>query len=701
MEGNLHRARSTLESRPSSSMSSFTTTRNNEPSSIYASANYSAKHRQTGSLDDSKANHSRGFSDASNTDRSPKEDGLGISNGDGADTGRPWFWNGLSRTTSLAQRERPNALEPLHEDGPAPEKFHRQRLVIPEAEDEDIAEDQGFDELQKAAGPFADFDSANPPVPSSGLTRARSTTQMRDIRYQMQDLKGKISTLKQRARQDSLYRRSLQNLRTPSPFTAAEQWYTGVPLHRERTASVSPQPNGTPQVDSPAQISPQESDEELTAGRVQADEGEGDHDSGVDLHEQERPETALLTKTSVGHTAAIQEDNVNEKLLDHDATSSDKSLPELPSPDAEEAASFNEVEDSLNGDEDQYHDTSTLPIGERHEDRPDAFDYEHFFLHSGMGHHKTGASRSSSRTSSYSSVETTKPTESDADATPNNSKPHTAAATTTKGTHTRKESIESTTSFTTALSSEEQRSPIVREGAEEDNSDRVKAEETPRNVVIAPIRSDSLKHLKANRAATTQKPRDKRSHKHGGIRPPSNSLSSAHPTIIAQQQQQRQQHQEVARKDDATNTTTTTTLHSASSSPLLGYLATVSPKLKPSTSNHHHQHRTHQTHPANPSPPPIRLTDRDAELTERLFQSLAKVCADLEALEESESSDANSASPVTGAGDGGGGGGGQDVGREEEGGKDGDSKKYKARMYRRQLDAARRVLDGEVNGEAF
>ncbi len=28
-------------------------------------------------------------------------------------------------------------------------------------------------------------------------------------------------------------------------------------------------------------------------------------------------------------------------------------------------------------------------------------------------------------------------------------------------------------------------------------------------------------------------------------------------------------------------------------------------------------------------------------------------------------------------------------------------RKYKARMMRRKLDAARRVLDGEVNGEAF
>ena len=31
----------------------------------------------------------------------------------------------------------------------------------------------------------------------------------------------------------------------------------------------------------------------------------------------------------------------------------------------------------------------------------------------------------------------------------------------------------------------------------------------------------------------------------------------------------------------------------------------------------------------------------------------------------------------------------------------GDDAKYKARMMRRKLDAARRVLDGEVNGESF
>ena len=608
MEGNLNRARSTLGTRPSSSMSSFNNARNNEPASLYSLSNQSAKHRQTGSLDDSKANHSTTFSDAPNKESSPKEDGLGISNmeGSGSDSGRQWFWNGLTRTTSLAQRERYNTLEPLHEDGPPPEKFHRQSPAILEEQDDDAAMDQGFEDLQKASNPFADFDSANPPA--TGLTRARSTTQMRDIRDQMQDLKGKISTLKQRARQDSLYRRSLQNLRTPSPFTAAEQWYTGVPLHEERTASVSPQPKVSPRMKSPARLSPQSAIDQ-TNGHLKSDEEGRDLDSGVDIHEQGRPETTILTITPP-EAKSVTEQNDIPKVSVEQATASEDSLPELPPADAEEAASLRDVEDSLDGDEDQYHETSALPLGERHEDRPDAFDYEHFFLHSGMGHHKSGASRSSSR-SSLSSVETTKPEGYDADAALVNS------SVSSKKGHIRKDSVESTASFTTAPSDE-------KSNTDEDIL-------IPRNVVIAPPRSDSLKHRKANGADghQTRDPKRERSSRGSkrGTRPPSNSLSSTHPAVVGQRQQE---------NEDLPS----------SPSPLLGYLARISPE---------------------PGRGEVKLGDRDAELAERLFSSLARVCADLEAI---------------------------DI--EEEG-----ESKYKARMYRRKLDAARRVLDGEVNGEAF
>ena len=60
----------------------------------------------------------------------------------------------------------------------------------------------------------------------------------------------------------------------------------------------------------------------------------------------------------------------------------------------------------------------------------------------------------------------------------------------------------------------------------------------------------------------------------------------------------------------------------------------------------------------------LQLGDRDKELVERLVRSLAKAC-----------------------------------GHVHELGPEGSI--YEARIFRRKLDAARRVLDGEMNGEAF
>ena len=244
MEGNLSRARSTLDKRPSSSMSSFAN-RNAEPVSLYTIPSKSrlpgtfspAKHRQPNGTvpDESKSGHARVFSETSvpsslaTTLPNGRPPGEEASNGAGAngvdaalrerhsEPSRNWFWNGLTRNTSLKNAGRHNGLQPLNEDGPAPESFEESA-----AQHEDIEEEATVD----LSSPEAATSEAHTP-PTNGLARARSTTQMHELREQMQDLKGKISTLKQRAREDSLKRRSLQSLRTPSPFTAAEQWYMG------------------------------------------------------------------------------------------------------------------------------------------------------------------------------------------------------------------------------------------------------------------------------------------------------------------------------------------------------------------------------------------------------------------------------------------------------------------------------------------
>lgn len=65
-------------------------------------------------------------------------------------------------------------------------------------------------------------------------------------------------------------------------------------------------------------------------------------------------------------------------------------------------------EDLEPGNDSVYEDAVyDMPVTERHEDRVDAFDYEHFFLHSAMGTYSLEDRRTS--TSSNSSTETTRP----------------------------------------------------------------------------------------------------------------------------------------------------------------------------------------------------------------------------------------------------------------------------------------------------
>ena len=252
MGGNLDRAKSTLERRPSSSMSSLngrspetvsqytTPGRNKDPTLL--------KHRQVYlfNVDNPGQGHYRVSSKTSvpsslqttplnghSTDGAMDgANGLGISGLDAgtkdrhSEPGRNWLWNGLGRNQSLNHSGRHNYdLQPLNEDGPAPDSFEKTSRWRDSVKD-----------MEAAAAALDDSIASNAQHPSqaAGITKARSSAQMSDLKGQMQDLKGKISPLKERPRADSLRRRSLQSLRTPSPFTAApEQRYTGIALLQE------------------------------------------------------------------------------------------------------------------------------------------------------------------------------------------------------------------------------------------------------------------------------------------------------------------------------------------------------------------------------------------------------------------------------------------------------------------------------------
>ena len=656
MEGNLSRARSTLDKRPSSSMSSFAN-RNAEPVSLYTIPSKSrlpgtfspAKHRQPNGTvsDESKSGHARVFSETSvpsslaTTLPNSKPPGEEDSNGAGAngadaasrerhsEPGRNWFWNGLTRNTSLNYAGRHNnGLQPLNEDGPAPDSFEEPATQHVE----DIEEEATVDPSSPKATTF----EAHTP-PTNGLARARSTTQMHELREQMQDLKGKISTLKQRAREDSLKRRSLQSLRTPSPFTAAEQWYMGAP---SAEGSQSAPGSGLAEVSSalpsaeeerlevkkePLNDSPQDSGHASPVIEQDFHTANGSTVQGSEIHTEpnlgnEAPTGDLQAKVKSGDGYPSKKKRlvlIDEPLpVEQNNGIPNEAAYEEPTPADGEAvtAEIDNPEDSLYGDED-YHDTSTSPIVERHEDRPDAFDYEHFMLHSALGSYSgIGMRRSSTRKarasslSSESSVETTKPRNSIGEKP---LEPALGEDNMTNGGHGRQNSIESVSTVNTYATAVE-----GKESEASEASDSVQEEPAPRQKVEFPRnRADRIRPEPRARGSF-------RNRKH---------ITSA----------QRGWPNSPTPKTSPVEEPT-----SVQAPDVLGYLASLAPK----------EERAHAE--------PLTLGEKDKEMVERVVKSLSKLCSHMHTLGP-------------------------------------EGSKYEARVFRRKLDAARRILDGEMNGEAF
>ncbi|CAK7275217.1 hypothetical protein SEPCBS119000_006583 [Sporothrix epigloea] len=339
------------------------------------------------------------------------------------------------------------------------------------------------------------------------LNRSASVAQMRDLKDQMKGLKGKISSLREQARADSLKRRSLQSLRTPSPFTHAQidQWATEqqqamekspdslgndslgqghsnngwdkgrlpAPLETEEcSASGTVGRNAVPSF-SQYRSSPGESgslphSSGSSSGRVRRsirdsplalDADQTDEDSVISRYTD--PDDAMMTKLSCASSrpsrqsidspvlgeaqpsathqnASLEEDGDLDDLrtedgdfLDEDHSEPleddvffDSSVADMShlqyeardgngnhDPDRQpEPSTYSGREDDIDYEsesgESLYLDTVQHPIS--HEDREDAFDYEHFILHSALG---TISQRRLARSGSFSSedsVETTR-----------------------------------------------------------------------------------------------------------------------------------------------------------------------------------------------------------------------------------------------------------------------------------------------------
>ena len=724
MEGNLNRARSKLGGRPSSSMSSFID--EDDESEPAAKGILSAKRREITSPAKHRQNHAQATNSngkghlrvvsetsvPSSLQSPPGEnfqdvDAIGESGNEGSAKGdsQGWPWGGQSHGS-----RHQNTLPALNEDE-VPIAFDSSPLGSP---DSDLSGPNFGNRRQSSRSP----ETRN--LSSGNLTRAHSTTQMRDLRDQMQDLKGKISSLKQRAREDSLRRRSMQSLRTASPFTNAEDWYLGAPSHRaEQSEDIK--------IHSSQEDSPREQ-QQPTALRQQSPpppsgEIEGPRNLGL----------AAETELSESHTnqklppelvpLPLGQDSPTD-LQDAPASPLSESLSPTYADNSNDQPQSAEIEDSLYGDH-EYHETSPHPTTTisselSHEDRADAFDYEHFILHSAMG--SIGGQRLS-RTSSHSSmysVETTKPT-----ATASGTEDKQLASSPRKGV-----ADEEDISPKTIISSKKVPGPTIEagkksqharnisgesvstvatfatatEGGSKANSDEADRRPSGENKLywnanITPSRQlPDLKHIPqqatkqriskapAPPAIVTAHPHHRHTNSAGASASP---MSPGEATPLPKRAQSLKHQEERGESvksshrhhnsSNATSSNNSLTPDTSTILSLLSALATPSSQNNPSsstcttssttspTSKPPHTHSdSAQSSSSGPLPQQdlINLSLADTDLVQRLVTSLAKVCRNLH---------------TDGA-----------VGERGRG-----------RQWRRRLDGARRVLDGEVNGEVF
>lgn len=406
MEGNLSRARSAVRLTPSPSQSSPATSPigTHQPGGLYRSISHrkgSALRRQSlvASQDASTNRHSRVHSETNFPSESMSNDtkkasrsvsAMGSSSRSNFNTDERSFQYGPGRAYLTHRASITSMQAPRQEDQqPSPETA--QSPVIERSQDSsptDSPKGLGIsseDDVKSNPRDFSPvYSSYGPP------SRAQSQLQVRDLQYQMKGLHIKISSLKVRNQEDNLRRRSLQSLRTPSPLTAADPWYqNGLELREGQSSRGSntrrdgsseynrevrsPNPNGTAKYQGAAKRSGNSPLEPTSAiaspptGHVPWQTPPLGYDDG---------------RQSVAET--MYED-AEEGEIDREAL--DEILREPLDPDLEEYAAE----------------------GVPHEEREDAFDYEHFILHSALGNYSRQLGRASQV--SQESTETTRPSQ--------------------------------------------------------------------------------------------------------------------------------------------------------------------------------------------------------------------------------------------------------------------------------------------------
>ncbi|KAJ5348731.1 uncharacterized protein N7506_001984 [Penicillium brevicompactum] len=431
-------------------------------------------------------------------------------------------------------------------------------------------------------------------------SRAQSQLQVRDLQYQMKGLHIKISSLKVKTQEDNLRRRSLQSLRTPSPLTAADNWYAnGLELRDGQGSRGSDPQRDTSR--GPAAKERRDSDENI-AGPTPNPSGARQVHQSSEYDDAQSMDESMYEDAEEGDYDEIDREALDEILrepLDEDLESDTEAFPDM---------------------------QDATP----HEMREDAFDYEHFILHSALGNYTQQLRRVS--TSSNESVETTRPT-------------YTAR-------HSRTNSNMSDSTVATFATATEGRPE------EEDDIDSVmywdrrfnhgSYPSQPRTSACLPFQSE-LRH----------------GHSHSHSRSQSNSQPPAHA-----HSHQPSPIQEVEVEGDRSATPRGTRGHeNGAATPVNGTLSPTKPNGRSSSATAGSATPTSlvsslvsTVRAASSTPTVGGINEDDTQMLEALFSSLGRVCTDLQSITTSPDPDVKV-----------------------------------VRVLRRRLDAARRVLDGELD----
>ncbi|KFY72319.1 hypothetical protein V499_07544 [Pseudogymnoascus sp. VKM F-103] len=434
MEGNLSRARSSLYISPSSSMSSIhsssplsrSTPSPPEPRIISQMGLPPARHRQL--------NHSNLGPNSPSHARVGSENSLPLS---------PPNNNNIQHTTvilrpALVSRQSLPLIASPQSEGPQRRDSYRSQIAAQESRRSSLNEhsdpasgivimETGSDGDHPFPSPleadrFVRSSTAEPhswhEIDPRALTRSASSMQMRDLSVKMKDLKGKISTLRDRAKEDNMKRRSVQSLRTPSPFTAAEQWYTTSTDYKDGHLSADAVVMQAPWDGEPKEQEIQQKQVNNMLDHVTEDAAEDVEDCQSettsiyqDFEEAEEHQDQEEYGNVVGSFGGeeqvngdevyeepaeleddLAENNHQQNGLQEDGQDDLQEHVEDKELDEEQPINDEYEDESVDGEEyddassdvaSLYHDTSQVPLS--HEDREDAFDYEHFFLHSAMG----------------------------------------------------------------------------------------------------------------------------------------------------------------------------------------------------------------------------------------------------------------------------------------------------------------------------